>query len=109
MATENILMATVKAGGDRQELHEAIRIHSMAAGRKVKEMGEANDLIDRIKADPLFAKIANNIDKIMEPVKFVGRAPEQVDEFLRDEVEPVLTKYKAELSEGEKRKSKISV
>lgn len=109
MATENILMATVKAGGDRQELHEAIRTHSMAAGRKVKEMGEANDLIDRIKADPLFAKIAKNIDKIMDPVKFVGRAPEQVDEFLRNEVEPVLKKYKSELSEGEKRKSKISV
>ncbi len=109
MATENILMATVKAGGDRQELHEAIRTHSMEAGRKVKEMGEANDLIDRIKEDPLFAKIANGIDKIMDPVKFVGRAPEQVDEFLRDEVEPVLIKYKAELSEGEKRKSKISV
>lgn len=109
MATENILMATVKAGGDRQELHEAIRTHSMAAGRKVKEMGEANDLIDRIKADPLFAKIAKNIDKIMDPVKFVGRAPEQVDEFLKNEVEPVLKKYRSELSEGEKRKSKISV
>ncbi len=109
MATENILMAAVKAGGDRQELHEAIRTHSMAAGRKVKEMGEANDLIDRIKADPVFAKIANGIDKIMDPAKFVGRAPEQVDEFLENEVAPVLKKYKSELSEGEKRKSNISV
>ena len=109
MATENILMSAVKAGGDRQELHEAIRNHSMAAGRKVKEMGEANDLIDRIKADALFAKIAKNIDKIMDPIKFVGRAPEQVDEFLKNEVEPVLKKYKSELSEGEKRKSQISV
>lgn len=109
MATENILMATVKAGGDRQELHEAIRTHSMAAGRRVKEMGEANDLIDRIKADPLFAKIAKNIDKIMDPSKFVGRAPEQVDEFLKSEVEPVLKKYKSELTEGEKKKNNISV
>ena len=109
MATENILMSAVKAGGDRQELHEAIRTHSMAAGRKVKEMGEANDLIDRIKADTLFAKIAKNIDRIMDPIKFVGRAPEQVDEFLKNEVEPVLKKYKSELSEGEKRKSQISV
>jgi adenylosuccinate lyase len=109
MATENILMAAVKAGGDRQELHEAIRTHSMAAGRKVKEMGEANDLMDRIKADPVFAKIAKSIDKIMDPSKFVGRAPQQVDEFLKGEVAPVLEKYKSELSEGEKRKSKISV
>jgi adenylosuccinate lyase len=109
MATENILMAAVKAGGDRQELHEAIRTHSMAAGRKVKELGEANDLIDRIKADALFAKIAKNIEKIMDPVRFVGRAPEQVDEFLKNEVAPVLKKYKSELSEGEKRKNKISV
>jgi adenylosuccinate lyase len=109
MATENILMSAVKAGGDRQELHEAIRSHSMAAGRKVKEMGEANDLIDRIKSDALFAKIAKNIDKIMDPIKFVGRAPEQVDEFLKNEVEPVLKKYKSELSVGERKKSKISV
>ena len=109
MATENIMMAAVKAGGDRQELHEAIRTHSMAAGRKVKELGEANDLIDRIKEDPLFAKIAKNMEKIMDPGKFVGRAPEQVDEFLKNEVEPVLKKYKSELSEGEKNKSKISV
>jgi adenylosuccinate lyase len=109
MATENILMAAVKAGGDRQELHEAIRTHSMAAGRKVKEMGEENDLLDRIKADALFAKIVKNIDKIMDPLKFIGRAPEQVDEFLKNEVAPVLEKYKSELSEGEKKKSKISV
>jgi adenylosuccinate lyase len=109
MATENILMVAVKAGGDRQELHEAIRTHSMAAGRRVKEMGESNDLLDRIRKDPLFAKIAKGIDKIMDPRKFVGRAPEQVDDFLKNEVTPVLKKYKNELSEGEKKKSKISV
>ncbi|HBC89398.1 MAG TPA: adenylosuccinate lyase [Lentisphaeria bacterium] len=109
MATENILMAAVKAGGDRQELHEAIRTHSMEAGRRVKEMGEANDLLERIRKDPLFAKIAKNIDKLMDPRKFVGRAPEQVNDFLKEYVEPVLKKYKTELAEGEKKKSKISV
>eukprot|EP00164_Ancoracysta_twista_P001231 GFYU01001615.1.p1 GENE.GFYU01001615.1~~GFYU01001615.1.p1 ORF type:complete len:481 (+),score=181.39 GFYU01001615.1:141-1583(+) len=93
MATENIMMACVKAGGDRGDLHEAIREHSMAAGRRVKEEGADNDLLDRIRKDPLFAAVANDLDKIMDARLFVGRAPEQVTEFLEEEVKPMLSKY----------------
>ena len=101
MATENILMAAVKAGGDRQELHEAIREHSMAAAKQVKQAGNANDLLDRIKKDELFAEIAEQVDEIVNPVAFVGRAPEQVTEFLANEVHPVLKEYFGEISEGD--------
>jgi len=88
MATENILMAAVKAGGDRQTLHEAIRRHSQEAARRIKMEGKANDLLARLKADPAFAKV--DIDAELDPKRFVGRAPEQVDEFLADHVRPVL-------------------
>jgi len=91
MATENVLMAGVKAGGDRQELHERIREHSMAAARQVKEHGRANDLIDRLKGDEAFAKV--DIDALLDPAAFIGRAPRQVDEFLAEHVEPVRAKY----------------
>ncbi|MCK5845106.1 MAG: hypothetical protein KAG97_10385, partial [Victivallales bacterium] len=93
MATENILMAAVKAGGDRQELHEAIRTHSMEASRQVKEFGRPNDLLKRIKLDPLFAKVSDDLDSIMNPADFIGLAPEQVDAFLKSEVKPVLERY----------------
>ncbi|NOY75305.1 MAG: adenylosuccinate lyase [Kiritimatiellaeota bacterium] len=93
MATENILMAAVKAGGDRQELHEAIRVHSMEAARQVKEFGKPNDLLERIEKDPLFAKVADNLGSIMNPSDFIGLASEQVDAFLANEVEPVLERY----------------
>jgi adenylosuccinate lyase len=88
MATENILMAAVKAGGDRQTLHERIRRHSQAAAQRVKAEGAANDLLARLKGDPLFAKV--DIDAELEPSRFVGRAPEQVDAFLAAEVRPIL-------------------
>ncbi len=80
MATENILMAAVAAGGDRQDLHERIRRHSQAAAKMVKEQGGANDLIDRLKADTAFAKV--DVAAALDPLKFVGRAPQQVDEFM---------------------------
>lgn len=91
MATENILMAAVAAGGDRQELHECIRRHSQAAAAVVKERGEKNDLIDRLKADPAFAGV--DLSATMDPAKFVGRAPRQVDEFIRAVVDPIRRKY----------------
>jgi len=91
MATENILMAAVAAGGDRQELHERIRRHSQAAATMVKQEGVANDLLDRLAADPAFAKV--DLDAALDPQQFVGRAPEQVDEFLAEVIEPILTKY----------------
>jgi len=88
MATENILMAAVKAGGDRQTLHEAIRRHSHQAARVVKIEGGENDLLERLKGDPAFAKV--DIDAELEPVRFIGRAPRQVDEFLAAHVQPIL-------------------
>lgn len=89
MATEEILMECVKAGGDRQELHEAIRRHSMESAKAVKERGERNDLIARIKADKKFAAVKNSIDSILRPENFVGRAPEQVDDFLSECIDPL--------------------
>jgi len=91
MATEVILMECVKAGGDRQELHEAIRVHSMAAGAVVKGEGKPNDLMERIASDPLFASVHSKLDSMIDPILFVGRAPEQVDEFIQEEVDPILS------------------
>jgi len=96
MATENILMAAVKAGGDRQALHEKIRQHSHAAARQVKLEGGENDLLARLKADKAFAKV--DIDAELDPARFVGRAPEQVEEFLATEIHPLLEAHKADIS-----------
>ena len=96
MATENILMAAVRAGGNRQELHEAIRRHSMEAGRRVKAEGAPNDLLERLSEDPLFAKVSPKFHEILAPSQFVGRAPQQVDDFLREVFGPLknrLVKY----------------
>ena len=95
MATENIMMAAVREGGDRQELHEAIRQHSMDAGRVVKAEGKPNDLISRLEADPLFAKVAPKMHEILEPSQFVGRAPQQVEDFLAEAFEPVRARLAA--------------
>ncbi|WP_040761364.1 adenylosuccinate lyase [Ruminiclostridium cellobioparum] len=90
MATENIMMEAVKHGGDRQELHEQIRMHSMEAGKRVKVDGESNDLIERIAADPLFGMSLEALKAVLEPKNYIGRSPEQVVEFIEDEVRPVL-------------------
>jgi len=92
MATENIMMAAVKAGGDRQELHERIRIHSMEAGRMVKEEGKPNDLLKRIAADESFGMTMAQLEAIMKPKNFIGRAPQQVEEFISNDIEPILEK-----------------
>ncbi len=91
MATENILMAAVAAGGDRQELHERIRKHSQAAAAVVKQQGQPNDLLQRLEADPAFADV--NWDLTMDQSQFVGCAPEQVDDFVSDVVEPIRQRY----------------
>lgn len=91
MATENILMAAVSAGGDRQDLHERIRRHSLAAAAVVKQQGGENDLIERLRTDGAFKAV--DFDQTTEPLRFVGRAPEQVDEFLAEVVEPIRKKY----------------
>lgn len=90
MATENILMDAVKKGGDRQELHEKIRVHSMAAARVVKEEGGKNDLIERIVADPAFGLTMEEVRKILKPENFTGRAANQVEELVADYVDPAL-------------------
>ena len=94
MATENIMMDAVKRGGDRQQLHEAIRVHSMAAAKVVKEQGGENDLLERIANDPLFGVSMEELRDILKPEKYVGRAPEQTMDFLQEVVAPVLEKYK---------------
>ncbi|XP_014481773.1 PREDICTED: adenylosuccinate lyase [Dinoponera quadriceps] len=94
MSAENIIMATVKAGGDRQVCHEKIRVLAQEAGVQVKQHGLDNDLVDRIKKDPYFGPILSKLDVLLDPSTFVGRAPEQVVEFLEEEVYPVLEKYK---------------
>ncbi len=92
MATENILMEAVKQGGDRQELHERIRVHSMEAAKRVKEQGLSNDLLDRIIADDAFSMSREEILSIMEAENFIGRAPGQVEDFINDIIKPVLEK-----------------
>lgn len=99
MATENIMMQAVKNGGDRQELHEKIRIHSMAAAKVVKEEGKENDLIERIANDKSFNLDIDDIKAVLKPENFIGRAKEQTEEFLADYVSPVLDKYKDILGE----------
>jgi len=99
MATENIIMAIVKNGGDRQEAHEKIRVLSHEAGYQVKQLGLENDLIERIRNDAYFDSIKKDLDSLLEPSSFVGRAPEQVDAFLKIWVKPVLEEDK-EISEA---------
>ena len=99
MATENIMMAAVKRGGDRQQLHEAIRVHSVAAGSVVKERGEPNDLLKRIAADPLFGLSEEELEAALDPKLYIGRAPEQVTEFLERDVYPRLHANAALLDE----------
>lgn len=102
MATENIIMAMVQAGGDRQVCHEKIRVLSHEAGAQVKQHGKDNDLIERVKSDAYFAPIISQLDKILDASTFIGRAPDQVTEFIEEEVEAVLAKYKDSLAEVEK-------
>lgn len=101
MATENILMDAVKKGGDRQELHERIRIHSMEAGRVVKEEGKPNDLIERIVADEAFQLSMDEVQKILKPENFIGRADQQVSDFVAEYVEPVLAENQIAADEVE--------
>ena len=90
MATENIMMDAVKKGGNRQELHEKLRVHSQAAARVVKEEGGKNDLIDRICADPAFMITREEVEAILRPEQFTGRSCEQVEEYLHDVIRPLL-------------------
>ena len=102
MATENLMMAAVKKGGDRQELHEVIREHSMAAARRIKEEGGDNDLLERLRNDAAFASIKDDFDAIVNPNDFIGCAPEQVERYLNEKVRPVLEKESAILASAKR-------
>ena len=93
MATENIMMDAVKRGADRQVLHERIRVHSMAASKVIKEEGGENDLLERIAADDAFGVTLDELKSIISPEKYVGRAPQQTEEFLNEVVKPALEPY----------------
>lgn len=97
MATEAILMAGVRAGGDRQDLHERIRVHSVAAAEALKDGADRNDLLDRLKADPAFSTV--DLDAALAPARFIGRCPEQVDAFLAAEVAPIRQRYPEQLGQ----------
>lgn len=97
MATENIMMECVKAGGNRQELHERIRVLSMEAGKNVKVNGLENNLIDLIKQDKMFAPVHDKLGEILDAKKFIGRAPSQTVEFIKNEIDPILEENKASL------------
>ena len=97
MATENIMMDAVKAGGDRQELHEKIRQYSMEAGANVKKEGKENNLLELIAADPAFGKTLDELKELMKPSLYVGRAPQQTEEYINEVVKPVLDANAAEL------------
>ncbi len=97
MATENILMAAVRKGGDRQELHEKIRVHSMEAAKMVKEHGMPNDLLERLSADPAFGLSRADFDGLLDASEYTGFAAEQTQAFLHSEVLPLLAQEKANL------------
>lgn len=100
MATENLMMRSVKRGGDRQALHERVRQHSVAAGQRIKGEGLPSDLLDRIAADDAFAVTREELEDALRPELYVGRAPQQVDEFLAEWVSPVLARYADRLDTG---------
>ena len=97
MATEMILMEEVKRGGDRQELHERIRVHAMEAARQVKMEGKSNDLLERIIADPYFKMTEEELRAAIKPENFIGRAPQQVTEFLEEYIQPILKEHQDDI------------
>ena len=99
MATENIMMECVKAGGNRQELHERIRVLSMEAGKNVKMEGKENNLIELILQDEMFKPVWKRMDEILDAKKFIGRAPSQTVEFIKKEIDPILSSNASLLGE----------
>jgi adenylosuccinate lyase len=97
MATENLLMAAVQAGGDRQDLHERIRVHAMAAADRLKDGAPDNDLLERIRRDPAFPPL--DLDDVLDPGRYIGRSVRQVEEFLAREVEPIRRRYPGQPTE----------
>jgi adenylosuccinate lyase len=97
MATEEILMAGVRGGGDRQGLHEIIRRHSQAAAKQVKELGQPNDLLKRLATEP--ALMGVDLTSVLDPARYVGRAPQQVERFVKEVIDPIRHSYRTYLSQ----------
>jgi adenylosuccinate lyase len=98
MATENIIMAMVQRGADRQEVHEVIRVHSQEAAKQVKMLGLDNDLIERIQGDLFFQPVHGDLDELLDPSSFTGRSAQQVATFLQAELEPALAPYSSRMN-----------
>lgn len=98
MSAENIMAAMVKKGGDRQVCHEKIRVLSQEAGTQVKQFGKDNDFLDRVRADPYFEPIKHDLNDLLNPSSYIGRAVEQVTEFLEEEVKPIIELYERQLA-----------
>src|SRR5262249_11050459 len=105
MATEELIVRAVRAGGDRQVVHERIRQHSVAAARAVKDTGAANDLLERLASDPAFGVSVDDLRDALDPARYIGRAPEQVDEFLAEVVEPLL--HRADMAQVEREEVRV--
>jgi adenylosuccinate lyase len=103
MATEELIVRAVRAGGDRQEAHEVIRTHSIAAARAVKDGAPRNDMLERLAADPAFGVPLEDLAALADPMRFIGRAAHQVDEFLAEEVDPLLARYAGSAAHDEVR------
>jgi adenylosuccinate lyase len=93
-------MAAAHAGGDRQELHEHLRVHAQAAAREVLDRGKKNDFLERVAEDEAFSSVRAKLPTLTDPARFIGRAPEQVDEFLAEHVTPLLERLKPERAEA---------
>jgi adenylosuccinate lyase len=101
MATEALIVRAVEAGGDRQQAHEVIRRHSIAAARAMKDEGASNDMLRRLAADPAFGVPTTDLEAVADPSQYVGRAPQQVDEFLAEVIRPLLEDVRTTLAPTE--------
>ena len=101
MASEAILMTATRAGGDRQELHEHLRQHAQNSAREVLERGKKNDFLERLAEDPIFSGVVKDLPALTDPMRFIGRAVEQVDEFLAEHIEPLLAKIEPRRAEAQ--------
>jgi adenylosuccinate lyase len=99
MASEEILMAAVQAGGDRQELHETIRRHSLAAAEQVKMHGKPNDLLHRLQNDPALVGLGIGWSEVLNPSYFIGRAPQQAEHYVRSVIDPIRSRYAGQMDE----------
>ena len=107
IASENMMMECVKAGGDRQEIHEQLRTHALESARGVKEEGKKPDLLDRIRSDDAFAAVHGRLDELLDPTQFIGRCPDQVLDFVCGTIDPLIRANKDMLSRVQTSRLKV--